>query len=81
MVVGSTSSVNEKKRTGSAAIGDVNENQETDEPVMATDKSLIDHLSYQIRGLGDQVVRIGEKISRVGQAIELSMENLANLVA
>ncbi|KAF3434658.1 hypothetical protein FNV43_RR21743 [Rhamnella rubrinervis] len=79
-VVGSTSDVNEKNPTGYAAVGDVNENKEIDEPVMAAEESLINDLRYQIGGLGDQVVRIGEKISRVGQSIKCSMENLANIV-
>ncbi|KAF3438742.1 hypothetical protein FNV43_RR21506 [Rhamnella rubrinervis] len=66
--VGSTSSVNEKNPTGFAAVGDVNENKEIDELVMAADESSIGDLRYQIGGLGDQVVRIGEKISGVVQA-------------
>ncbi|KAF3445998.1 hypothetical protein FNV43_RR11176 [Rhamnella rubrinervis] len=77
--VGSTSGVNEKNPTGSAAVGDVNENKEIDEPVMAADESQSTHLRYKIGG--DQVVRIGKQINGVGQSIERSMENLANLVA
>ncbi|KAF3439353.1 hypothetical protein FNV43_RR17630 [Rhamnella rubrinervis] len=64
-------------KSAAAVVGDVNENKEIDEPVMAVDESLIDNLRYQIGGLGDQVVRIGEKISGVGQSIERLMENLA----
>ncbi|KAF3449898.1 hypothetical protein FNV43_RR05977 [Rhamnella rubrinervis] len=44
--VGSTSGVNERKLTGSAIVGDVNENQETDEPIMAANESSIDNLRY-----------------------------------
>ncbi|KAF3431907.1 hypothetical protein FNV43_RR26643 [Rhamnella rubrinervis] len=55
--VGSTSGVNEKN-PGSAVVGDVNENKEIDEPVMAADESSIDDLRYKIGGLGDQVQAI-----------------------
>ncbi|KAF3456741.1 hypothetical protein FNV43_RR01395 [Rhamnella rubrinervis] len=53
--VGSIFSVSEKKLTGSATVGDVNENKETDEPVMVSNESSIDNLRYQIGGLGDQM--------------------------